>query len=362
MTEDGEAAPEFETLATLLDPLLRALSGLEFIARNCHPPLLGPLLAGAAPREAELDKARPMLAHLPEYLSGVANALEDASGLTLLALAELRSAGEGGGIRDVYRALRHAPPALEAIYPLAGILPPVNRFFLDPDSRNDGALQERFIGRLVDNTGVMEFGGEQGDRSGFMLYVPETYSADEPLPLVMALHGGGGDGRRFLWSWLREARTHGAIVAAPSSLGDTWAIGREDVDSPNLAGIVEFVRSQWSVDASRMLLTGMSDGGTFAMLSGLEAGSPFTHLAPAACGFHPMFLEVSDPERVRGLPIHYAHGELDWMFAVDQARQAQAALAQAGAAVTYVELDDLSHCYPRELNTPILEWMTRTAG
>ena len=38
--------------------------------------------------------------------------------------------------------MRHIPKALEALYPLAGILPPVNRFFLDAARRKDEALQQ----------------------------------------------------------------------------------------------------------------------------------------------------------------------------------------------------------------------------
>jgi phospholipase/carboxylesterase len=45
------------------------------------------------------------------------------------------------------------------------------------------------------------------------------------------------------------------------------------------------------------------------------------------------------------------------MFPVETARQTQALLAAAGAAVTYRELDDLSHCYPREINPDILDWL-----
>jgi phospholipase/carboxylesterase len=32
-------------------------------------------------------------------------------------------------------------------------------------------------------------------------------------------------------------------------------------------------------------------------------------------------------------------------------------LSAAGADVTYRELDDLSHCYPREMNAAILGWL-----
>ncbi len=58
-----------------------------------------------------------------------------------------------------------------------------------------------------------------------------------------------------------------------------------------------------------------------------------------------------------GLPIHIAHGVRDWMFPVDMAREATDDLTKAGAAVTYVEIDDLSHTYPREANAAILDWL-----
>ncbi len=46
------------------------------------------------------------------------------------------------------------------------------------------------------------------------------------------------------------------------------------------------------------------------------------------------------------------------MFPVDVARVARDALSAAGAAVTYRELDDLSHSYPGEENARILDWLT----
>ena len=67
--------------------------------------------------------------------------------------------------------------------------------------------------------------------------------------------------------------------------------------------------------------------------------------------------EMADAERLRGLPIHIVHGKLDWMFPVQVARQTSQALSAAGADVTYRELDDLSHTYPREMNAEMLEWL-----
>ena len=62
---------------------------------------------------------------------------------------------------------------------------------------------------------------------------------------------------------------------------------------------------------------------------------------------------------MRDLPVYLVHGALDWMFPVQGARQTHQLLSAAGAEVTYRELDDLSHCYPREINPAILKWLGR---
>ena len=175
-------------------------------------------------------------------------------------------------------------------------------------------------------------------RGGFSLYVPEYYTPDRAWPLVMALHGGSGNGRGFLWSWLRDARSFGAILVAPTATGNasnksTWALMGEDTDTENLNRILDAVCSRWNVDPSKLLLTGMSDGGTFCYVTGLESASPFTHLAPVAATFHPLMAEMADAERLRGLPVYLVHGRLDWMFPVQVARQTRDALSAAGADV-----------------------------
>jgi phospholipase/carboxylesterase len=129
-----------------------------------------------------------------------------------------------------------------------------------------------------------------------------------------------------------------------------------ETDSGNLVRMLERVRGQWNVDLAHMLLSGMSDGGTFTLLSGLMVDSPFTHLAPAAASFHPLMLGMSEPARLTGLPVHLTHGRLDWMFPVDRARMATQALSAAGAAVVYREIADLSHAYPRDGQGEVMDW------
>ena len=311
--------------------------------------------------DESLQAVQARLADWPGEFTDVQAALQAASDAALKAFEGLRAVQNGNGdLVAVFRALRYAPRAQEALYPLAGKFQPVSSFFADPAWRDDAYLLARLAAPAGQDTGIMQDHNEAGSRGGFSLYVPEYYTADRAWPLVMALHGGSGNGRGFLWSWLRDARSFGAILVAPTAIGSTWALMGEDVDTPNLARILDIARAGWNIDPKRLLLTGMSDGGTFSYVTGLEGSSPFTHLAPISATFHPLMAEMADAERLRGLPVHIVHGGLDWMFPVQVARQTRQLLSAAGANVTYREIEDLSHCYPREVNPAILSWLNGT--
>ena len=170
------------------------------------------------------------------------------------------------------------------------------------------------------------------------------------------MHGGSGNGGAFLWSWVREARTRGVIVLAPTASGSTWSLTEPEVDGGHIDRMVAEVSQQWNVDTGRMLMTGMSDGGTFTYVLGLRGDCRFTHLAPVAASFHPMLMTFADASRVQGLPVQIVHGTQDWMFPPEMAQGAAQSLEQAGAAVIYREIPDLAHTYPRDENAGILDW------
>jgi phospholipase/carboxylesterase len=345
--------------ARLIARLLDTLDALEAIARRLHPPQFEALVATLGDRD---DALRTALAGAvwPEDCAALRDPVERAAASTLQACEGLRAAiASPDGLRQAYRALRQVSRAEEALYPVAATLPSVSRYFLAPRWRDDQELLERLTvgaARTDVRTGVMHSGNDTAERGGFSVYVPEDYDPVRAHPLVMALHGGSGHGRLFLWSWVRDARSRGVIVVAPTAIGQTWSLMEPAVDSANLARVLEHVAQTWRVDRTRLLLTGMSDGGTFTLLSGLDAGSPFTHLAPISASFHPLLLTMAEPRRVTGLPVHLVHGALDWMFPVSIARTAQRALTAAGAKVTYREIADLSHTYPRDENSGMLDW------
>jgi phospholipase/carboxylesterase len=354
--------PAVDTIARLVPAILKALYALEFTARHIAPQTLPKLIEAIGQRDCDLEPALAQSRAFawPERLQPARDCLERAAAETLSSLAALSAAPEDDNpMLAAYRSLRGYARASEALYPMAPHLRPVSQFFLEAEARHDA---ERLAAlAAVDpqkpDVGVMHFGGPAGTRGGFALYVPETYDASRAWPLVVAMHGGSGNGGAFLWSWLREARTRDFIVLSPTARGSTWSLLEPEIDGENIGRMLAEVGGRWNLDPARRLLTGMSDGGTFTYVLGLRAGCPFSHLAPVAAVFHPMvMMAMADADRLHGLPIHIVHGALDWMFSARTARAAERTLAEAGAAVVYREIADLSHTYPRDENARILDW------
>ena len=350
-----------DAITALMPPILKSLEAFAYFGRHMHPgniqALVSPISNNVTPVEQGLTVFKG--AKWPDHLQQFADQISEVADHVITAFEGLAKIGEDEkSIFRAYRVMGHYNRAIESLYPIALMLPPVSRFFVEPALRDDATLRAKLESAdpTRANVGIIHMGNEKDAKGGFSLYVPEYYDENESAPLIVSLHGGSGHGRDFLWTWLREARSYGAILVSPTSKGDTWDLMGPDIDSPNLYGILEHVRDRWNVDPSKMLLTGMSDGGTFTYVSGLNGDSPFTHLAPSSASFHPLLIEGYPPERIRDLPIYLMHGALDWMFPVDVARTAHQTLSAAGAKVCYRELSDLSHTYPRDENPRIMKW------
>jgi phospholipase/carboxylesterase len=358
-------ADAVDSVADLLPPLLTALDRVEWVQRHLYPPLAARLAEKLEPATATLAPPLGALEALawPDELGFMRDRLVDVARQTLELVAAFAAAARSpGDAIGLYRALRRYARIQEALYPLAPALEPVSRWFLEPTRRADDDLAARLrAGALREDgprVGVLHASNERDERGGFSLYAPEQWDGHTPMPLIVALHGGSGHGRDFLWSWLRDGRSRGALVLAPTARERTWSImGGPDLDAEGLCEMVASVRARYAVDASRILLTGMSDGGTYALLAGLGEGVPFTHLAPACGVLHPYLLVNGGLARAQGRPIYLIHGALDWMFPLGAARMAREALQAAGARLVYREIDDLSHTYPRDENPRILDWL-----
>ncbi len=348
-----------EPLSQLGPALLRALAAFEQVQRRLHPPAISELRSLLVPYRENLQEslATYQAATVPDGLGAFATQLGGCARQVEETLALFCDPGPGAdGIGRVMGALRAHTRALALLYPLRHAIPPFGRFFLESDC-NDRLAELDPHDAAGARVGIHRAHNDTEQRGGFHLYVPESCRGDEPRPLVVALHGGSGHGGEFLWTWLREAKSRRCLLLAPTSQGPTWSLMGPDLDAKPLLSMIEFVAERWPIDREHMLLTGLSDGATYTLLCGLREDSPFTALAPISGVLHPANIANGNLARADGRSIYLVHGALDWMFPIDLARMAADQLRQAGAQLVFREIEDLSHTYPREVNTDLLEWL-----
>lgn len=116
------------------------------------------------------------------------------------------------------------------------------------------------------------------DRRDARLFIPERPDPAAPAPLIVALHGAGGRGSDMMGALQSEARRHGVVVVAPTSRAATWNLDRGPVgaDAAFIDRTLEAVFARVAIDPGRIAVLGFSDGGSYALSTGMVNGDLFS--------------------------------------------------------------------------------------
>ncbi len=148
-----------------------------------------------------------------------------------------------------------------------------------------------------------------GFARSYLVHAPARAAlAHEGSPLVVVLHGCGGDGRNVLEQgrWVEKAEADGFLVVAPEGLPEdpgraasffgnprSWNSGpetgspaeaRRTDDVGFVAAVIADVRRARAVDARRIFVTGFSNGAGLAFRIGAELSDVVEAIAPVANG------------------------------------------------------------------------------
>lgn len=191
-----------------------------------------------------------------------------------------------------------------------------------------------------------------------LLYVPAVVpgSAAAPgglLPLLVLLHGAGGDAAGGLSLLAGLADSYGLALMAPASRTGTWdAIrGGYEADVEHINAGLEETFSAIAVDPERIAIAGFSDGASYALGLGLANGDLFSKVIAFSPGFIP-----SGPRQ--GKPaIFVSHGTGDDVLPLrSTTRKIVPALEKDGYDVTYREFDG-GHTVPAPVAREALDWL-----
>ncbi|MEM7416051.1 MAG: phospholipase [Gemmatimonadota bacterium] len=190
------------------------------------------------------------------------------------------------------------------------------------------------------------------DRDG-VLYVPQSYDPEVPMPLVVAMHGTPGGAS--LWTPFQEAcEARGMIMLAIESRGLAWDLietGSFGVDLPFIDEALAFTFDRCRIDTTRVCMMGFSDGASYAITLGTSNGDLFTHLISFSPGFwFPVQPLVGNPG------IFVSHGREDEILPYATTRDGIVPqLESLGYDVTF-ETFDGPHIVPREIGQAAFDW------
>ncbi|QHV96929.1 extracellular catalytic domain type 1 short-chain-length polyhydroxyalkanoate depolymerase [Spirosoma endbachense] len=166
----------------------------------------------------------------------------------------------------------------------------------------------------------------EGQTRIYWVHVPPAYKqGTNPLPLVIALHGGGGSGQQFesQSKWSEKADQEGFIVVYPDGIQNagilhlrTWNAGAccgqsastQQTDDVGFIGkLIDKLTATYRIDPKKVYATGHSNG---AMLCYRLACELSDKLAAIAANAGTMQLKTAcQPTRI--MPILHIHSQLD---------------------------------------------------
>jgi polyhydroxybutyrate depolymerase len=160
-----------------------------------------------------------------------------------------------------------------------------------------------------DYIGTVDMGG---DFRQFVLHIPQSYTDDEPVPLVLAYHGYGDEPVNFALAsgLLQVSEVGGFVVVFPEGSGDPryWAAQPGDLtdDVQFTRDLIDRLTRDINIDPARIYATGMSNGGRMVNRLGCEMADQLAAIVPVAAGAY-----TGECDPARPIPVLAIHGTAD---------------------------------------------------
>lgn len=196
-----------------------------------------------------------------------------------------------------------------------------------------------------------------GNEYAYQVYVPRDYERSDDWPAVLFLHGSGERGDEGLQatqvglgSAIRFNPERWPTVAIFPQVPNDGDLIWQDFAGEIAIAALNATLEEFSIDESRVYLTGISLGGEGAWYLGYHYPERFAAIVPI-CGYvegmdgFASFVPASSPDiyadvaqRLQEIPIWIFHGDQDLVVPVEESRRMAAALETVGADVKYSEL------------------------
>ncbi len=190
-----------------------------------------------------------------------------------------------------------------------------------------------------------------------ILFIPTTYSAAVPAPFVLGLHGSLGSASNLIELLSPYAEDHGFIVLAVDSRNSTWDGVQQTfgVDVAFIDSALAYAFKRCAVDANHVIVSGVSDGGTYSIGLALANGDLFRR----SVAHSPAAIKESNSGRTGHPEFFVSHGTQDTVVPVARSRNDIVPTLRAdGYTVLYLEFNG-GHDVPPDVALAAVNWFLR---
>lgn len=177
---------------------------------------------------------------------------------------------------------------------------------------------------------------------GYLLHLPGDYDGKKKWPLMLFLHGAGERGDD-----LELVKRHGIpmicekddefpfIAVSPQCPQGSWW----DVYFDDLYHLLQHIKLNYSIDESRIYLTGLSMGGFGTWDFAARHPEEFAAIMPVCGGSR----DIDRIINLVGVPVWTFHGELDSTISISSTEVLVNLLNENGGNVKFTRYPDVAH-------------------
>ena len=180
-------------------------------------------------------------------------------------------------------------------------------FCLLPSLARANAPAHGFLDRTIKD--------KDGKEAKYVLFVPDEYTGDKPIPLILFLHGSGEtgtDGHKQaavgLGPAVKKQEADGkhfpCFVVFPQSQNRTWRA--DSKDAQRALAILAAVQKEYKIDDKRLYLTGLSMGGFGTWSLAEKYPDRWAAIVPCCGGGDP-----AKAKEIKDIPCWVFQGEAD---------------------------------------------------